>query len=402
MAALDAAVEGFLTSGLRVVVAVGHDPRRDARVRRRGREPTADKERLRAVRRCPAALSGDGGHLRRLRRRPLPLCRPAGDLLGRRSARTSTRPQGPRSSCARSRARARRGATPGGSRCPTAAARRPRSRPLDYDPRTRPWYIDAEGARRRCSPSPISSRQANIVGVSAGVPLGQGGVIGFDFTLGTLSELIGDYRITPNSIIMVRQRASGVVFMESEACAARPRAVPSRRGRGARGHARARSRRLAGSGERVERDLVLAGRDYRLMVHDMPPALGRRFVVAAAVPVVELSADSRDPARAGRRSPPRVASGSRRLGAPWPPPCCCRARSPASPARPSASAASISPIATPVDSRITEIVRLSDCRRAHARAGWRCSAATCRRTSCTRSCARPRRPASAARGARSR
>ena len=55
-----------------------------------------------------------------------------------------------------------------------------------------------------------------------------------------------------------------------------------------------------GSGERIERDVALGGRDYRLLVHQMPPALGRRYLVAAAVPIVELSVDFADPAGAGR------------------------------------------------------------------------------------------------------
>jgi len=55
---------------------------------------------------------------------------------------------------------------------------------------------------------------------------------------------------------------------------------------------RAAITRAVGSGERVERDEVLGGRDYRLLVHQMPPAFGRRYLVAAAVPIVELSADS--------------------------------------------------------------------------------------------------------------
>ena len=55
---------------------------------------------------------------------------------------------------------------------------------------------------------------------------------------------------------------------------------------------RAAITRAVGSGERIERDVALGGRDYRLLVHQMPPALGRRYLVAAAVPIVELSVDS--------------------------------------------------------------------------------------------------------------
>ena len=53
----------------------------------------------------------------------------------------------------------------------------------------------------------------------------------------------------------------------------------------------ARSPRLGASDQRAELDLVLGGRDYRLLVHTMAPTLGRRYRIAAAVPIVELSAD---------------------------------------------------------------------------------------------------------------
>ena len=48
---------------------------------------------------------------------------------------------------------------------------------------------------------------------------------------------------------------------------------------------------LGASDQRAERDLVLGGRNYRLLVHSMAPTLGRRYRIAAAVPIVELSAD---------------------------------------------------------------------------------------------------------------
>jgi adenylate cyclase len=122
------------------------------------------------------------------------------------------------------------------------------------------------------------------------MPLRQGGVIGFDFTLDTLSRLIGDYRFTPNSIIMVASD-TGTVFMESEICRPADTACLPREDE-VRAAMRAAITRAVGSGERVERDETLGGRDYRLLVHQMPPAFGRSYLVAAAVPIAELSADS--------------------------------------------------------------------------------------------------------------
>ncbi len=171
-----------------------------------------------------------------------------------------------------------------GSRTPV------QTRMVDYDPRTRPWYVDAMRAKGAVLTEPYSFAQAKVVGVSAGMPLRQGGVIGFDFTLDTLSRLIGDYRFTPNSVIMVASD-TGTVFMESEACRIDGgTCLPGEDE--VRAAMRAAITRAVGSGERIERDVALGGRDYRLLVHQMPPALGRRYLVAAAVPIVELSVNS--------------------------------------------------------------------------------------------------------------
>ena len=84
-----------------------------------------------------------------------------------------------------------------------------------------------------------------------------------------------------------RRRLHGVGGLQARALA-----VPAGRGRPCVPPCAARSPRPAPSGQRVERDLVLGGRDYRLLVHTMAPTLGRRYQIAAAVPIVELSADS--------------------------------------------------------------------------------------------------------------
>src|SRR5262249_30292014 len=168
-----------------------------------------------------------------------------------------------------------------------------RSRPFDYDPRLRPWYVDAQKAQAPVMTEPYKFAPADIVGVSAGIPIGKEGVIGFDFTLDTLSALIGDYRLTPNSIIMIASER-GSIFMESEACRMERTACLSGEDevRSAMRNAVVQHVRGSEGGVRVENDIALAGPDYRLLVHTMAPILGRRYVVAAAVPMVELAADS--------------------------------------------------------------------------------------------------------------
>lgn len=289
MAALDTAVAGFLTSGLRVVVAVG-TTLAEAPDFAPEAGPGADEERLRqlvaALRRYPAVAALYVGYEDG---RFLYAGRPETFSPGQRQEYDA--PQGPSIilRIVEGEGSARRDIwwfkMPDGSRTPR------RSRPLDYDPRTRPWYIDALRTKAPALTEPYRFAQANVIGVSAGVPLSRGGVVGFDFTLNTLSRLIGDYKITPNSIIMVASE-TGAVFMESEACKLESaHCLPGESE--VRAAMRAEVGRLAGSDQRVERDLVLSGRDYRLLVHNMPPNLGRRYLVAAAVPIVELSADSR-------------------------------------------------------------------------------------------------------------
>ncbi|HSS84809.1 MAG TPA: adenylate/guanylate cyclase domain-containing protein [Reyranella sp.] len=289
MASLETAVEGFLASGLRVVAAVG-TTLAEAPGFAPGAGPGADEERLRQfvalLGRYPAMaavfVGYEDGHF-------LYAGRPETFSVDQRLEFDA--PDGPSiilrmvSGEGASRRETWWFEMPDGSKSP------PRSRPLGYDPRTRPWYIDALRTQAPVLTEPYPFAQANVIGVSAGVPLRQGGVIGFDFTLSTLSSLIGDYRITPNSIIMLASD-TGTVFMESEACKLeRSQCLPGEDA------VRAAMRRAVAefgkSGQRIERDLELGGRDYRLLVHNMAPNLGRRYQIAAAVPLAELSADSR-------------------------------------------------------------------------------------------------------------
>jgi len=287
MAALDSAVEGFLTSGLRVVVAVG-STLAETQAFAPG-STVADEERLRQfaviVGRYPAMAAiyvgyEDGRFLYVGRTDTLSISQrlefdapDAPSLLMREvAAGEGMRRESWWFQLA------------DGSHTPV------QTRMVDFDPRARPWYVDAMRVKGAVLTEPYSFAQAKVVGVSAGMPLRQGGVIGFDFTLDTLSRLIGDYRFTANSVIMVASD-TGTVFMESEACRIEGgKCLPGEDD--VRAAMRAAITRAVGGGERIERDVALAGRDYRLLVHHMPPALGRRYMVAAAVPIVELSVDS--------------------------------------------------------------------------------------------------------------
>jgi adenylate cyclase len=287
MAALDSAVEGFLMTGLRVVVAVG-GTLAETQAFAPG-SAVADDERLRQfaviIERYPAMAAIYAGY-----EDGRFLYVGQTDMLSVSQRLEFDAPDAP-SLLMRSieRGHGLRRETwwfqlADGSRTPV------QTRTIDYDPRTRPWYRESMEAKGPVLTEPYNFAQTRVVGVSAGMPLRQGGVIGFDFTLSTLSRLLGDYRFTDNSIIMVASD-TGTVFMESEACriADKP-CLPSEDQ--VRTAMRATIAQAVGSGERIERDVVLGGRDYRLLVHQMPPALGRRYLVAAAVPIQELAADS--------------------------------------------------------------------------------------------------------------
>lgn len=288
MAALDSAVEGFLTSGLRVVVAVG-TTLAETQAFAPG-STVADEERLRQfaviIQRYPAMAAiyvgyEDGRFLYVGRTETLSISQrlefdapDAPSLL----VRSVVAGDGLRQETWWFQ-------LADGGRSPV------QTRMIDFDPRTRPWYLEAMRVMGPALTEPYSFAQAKVVGVSAGMPLRQGGVIGFDFTLDTLSRLIGDYRFTDNSIIMVASD-TGTVFMESEACRIEG-------GTCLPGEDQVRTAmrdaiiRAVDGGDRIERDITLSGRDYRLLVHQVPPAFGRRYMVAAAVPISELAVDSR-------------------------------------------------------------------------------------------------------------
>lgn len=166
-----------------------------------------------------------------------------------------------------------------------------RVRRTDYDPRTRPWYIEALKNGGPVLTAPYRFAQTNDIGISAGVPLQNGkGVVGFDFTLRTLSQLLTAYKITGNSVIMVGH-SGGSVEIQSEPCA--PDAPGCFSDSEVRAVLRGEIRQAFASDRRIDRRVMVGEHAYRIIVNRMQPQLGQRFVVAAAVPVRELTAASR-------------------------------------------------------------------------------------------------------------
>ena len=165
----------------------------------------------------------------------------------------------------------------------------PRTRPDNYDPRTRPWYTEAESSQAPVLTEPYRFAWSREPGISAGIPMRGGGVIGFDFTLGTMARLMGDYKITPNTIVLISMGTSDVLI-ETDPCKTDaddcfPQDAAARQ--------ILRQAVAQSAGTRMTRDVEAGGRDYKIFVHALPAALGRPLTIAAAVPVEELSADSR-------------------------------------------------------------------------------------------------------------
>jgi len=122
------------------------------------------------------------------------------------------------------------------------------------------------------------------------VPLRPAGAIGFDSSLGTLSRLIVQYKITPNAVMLVAAGSSDI-YIETRPCdAATDETCLS-----GDAEVRALVRRavVEAAGQRMQRDVRIAGRDYKLIVHPVPPIYGLPFSVAAAVPIEELTVISR-------------------------------------------------------------------------------------------------------------
>ena len=289
MATLDTAVSGFLVNGLRVIVSAGQTLAEGPSFAAPA-GPEADDERIRQLVallvRHPALAAafvgyGDGHFV----------------FAGRMSAFSATQrveyggPEGEAIIV-----RIIDGEGPSRRETwwfPAADGKRSaeKSRHSDYDPRIRPWFVEALKLREPALTEPYLFAQSNAPGITAGVPMRDGAVIGFDFTLNLLSHLLGAYKVTPNSIIMVATDTSDV-FIESEPCAA-----PAGSCLPGDAETRAVLRRAIVEARpahlHIEREEAVAGRAYKLIVRPMPSMLGKFFFIAAAVPISELAADSR-------------------------------------------------------------------------------------------------------------
>ena len=129
------------------------------------------------------------------------------------------------------------------------------------------------GKSRAVATLPLPSTKK--FGISVGVPLADGeGVIAFDFTLDALSQLLTDYKITENAVIMVGHSVSSVDPV---------RALFAGRAGCLQGDVEAR-KSCAGpfcetieEDRRIDREITIKGIQYRLIVHRMAPGLRAAF-----------------------------------------------------------------------------------------------------------------------------
>lgn len=166
-----------------------------------------------------------------------------------------------------------------------------REHTTSFDPRERPWYAEAVRTHAPTLTQPYHFASSNEPGISVGLPLRVGGALGLDFTLGTLSRLLAEYKITPNSIVMLSTGVSEVLI-ESEPCK-----VPAGICFSNDGEVRKALREVLGArnspSASVNLESGIGGRLYRIIVRPVPAVLGKSFSVAAAVPKEELTAESR-------------------------------------------------------------------------------------------------------------
>jgi adenylate cyclase len=285
---LDEAVSGFLNTGLRIIVAVGQTlAEQPAFAAPAG--GTADDERIRqlvaVLGRHPAAdaafVGYADGHMIYVGRteslgpeQRKEFAVPAGDPIVVRTIGDD----------GTGRRETWRFVAPDGS------LDEPRTRPSTFDPRQRPWYGAAMQSRVPRLTSPYRFAWSSDPGISVGVPLPQGGVIGFDSSLATLSRLIVQYKITANAVILIAARNSDV-FVETRPCdTASDETCLSG---DAEVRALVRKTVIDSAGQRVQRDVEVAGRAYKLIVHPTAPIYGQSFAIAAAVPIEELTLTSR-------------------------------------------------------------------------------------------------------------
>jgi len=77
----------------------------------------------------------------------------------------------------------------------------------DYDPRLRPWYIEAINADKAITTAPYLFHFVRQMGVTiAYMPEGDGAVVAGDVTLYHLSQLLAQYKLTPRSELILLEK----------------------------------------------------------------------------------------------------------------------------------------------------------------------------------------------------
>lgn len=165
----------------------------------------------------------------------------------------------------------------------------PYERTTDFDPRDRPWYTAALQTGQPQVTAPYRFAWSKEPGVSVGVPIKAGGVLGFDASLGTLSRLLVQYKVSPNAIILLATSGSDV-FIETRPCDLDADSTCLTGDDVVR--AALKKAAVEAGGRPFQRDVELAGRPYKLIVHPLSSIYGRGFAVAAAVPIAELTVTS--------------------------------------------------------------------------------------------------------------
>ena len=165
-----------------------------------------------------------------------------------------------------------------------------RSNPSDYDPRSRPWYVDAPGGGALGLTDPYRFQSSSALGVTLVRRIGAAdGVVGVDLSLASLSEFVRrSVRDQPGgSLVLDDQRR--ILASAGRLPADGGRAEPlTRLGESGQPFLAALQQRLA-AGDRPEL-LEIGGRRYLLAVREVPLAPRLSYRVVSYAPLEHFAA----------------------------------------------------------------------------------------------------------------
>ena len=167
------------------------------------------------------------------------------------------------------------------------------SRSLDFDPRNRPWYKEANATSRSIITEPYAFAVSGTQGVSVATQIGRHeGAIAFDFTLDALSQVTAGHKPARGAIVMVATDAGNILADSANCSVGDPACVPADPAM-----RELLRRELADvshhSDRRLDIRLRVGGMDWEMLVDPMPAVFNERFYVGAAVPIAEITAESR-------------------------------------------------------------------------------------------------------------